>query len=265
LKPLPESPVKTKPHEQFPTQPYKPKFDNENEKQKVARIDKLRVKPNLPPQNEPISFLTPSKPIKDIAKWLEQPNQNRATKPPAPTSTPKPAPKPDTSITKPKKQSNVINYSENADENSISQKSKKILEEIMTESGNPSILITSTQRSPEQQASAMLDNIMKKNGVETNLKLYANTGDRVVLLAKKLLEQGKSKDIIKKEMTELIKLLGPQKVSKHTANPEKINVIDISPKSLKNVNSFVKEAKKRGYVILYPPIDKYAVHIEISQ
>jgi hypothetical protein len=51
--------------------------------QEVAKIDKLRVKPNIPPQNKDIKFPTPSKPIKDVDEWFKQPDQNPANKPPA--------------------------------------------------------------------------------------------------------------------------------------------------------------------------------------
>ncbi len=51
--------------------------------QEVAKIDKLRVKPNIPPQNKDIKFPTPSKPIKDVDEWFKQPEQDPAKKTPA--------------------------------------------------------------------------------------------------------------------------------------------------------------------------------------
>jgi hypothetical protein len=50
--------------------------------QEEAKIDKLRIKPNIPPDNKDIKFPTPSKPIKDADDWFKQPDQNPAKKPP---------------------------------------------------------------------------------------------------------------------------------------------------------------------------------------
>jgi len=47
----------------------------------VAKIDNLRIKPNIPPQNGQISFPKPSKPINDADEWFKQPDQNPAKKP----------------------------------------------------------------------------------------------------------------------------------------------------------------------------------------
>lgn len=49
-------------------------------KQKVAKIDNLRVKSNIPPEEEQITFPKPSKPIKDANEWFKQSEQKGKTR-----------------------------------------------------------------------------------------------------------------------------------------------------------------------------------------
>jgi hypothetical protein len=63
--------------------------------------------------------------------------------------------------------------------------------------------------------------------------------------------------------------VGPDKVSKHVADPAKLNVVDIAPSTITDKQAFinaVNEAMKAGLVskFLQPPTDP-AYHIEIPQ
>jgi hypothetical protein len=68
-------------------------------------------------------------------------------------------------------------------------------------------------------------------------------------------------------MKEMIEELGPQTVYSHSANPKKMNVVDIAPSSLTSLEAFIDAAIARGYRVLHPssaPPDP-AVHVEIPQ
>ena len=91
----------------------------------------------------------------------------------------------------------------------------------------------STQRTPEQQANAMLDNIARPGGVARNLRLYGTAGNQVVQVAAAGLNNGLSRDETVTRMTEEINILGPQRVSCHTGDPNVLNVLDITRISTK--------------------------------
>lgn len=61
-----------------------------------------------------------------------------------------------------------------------------------------------------------------------------------------------------------INRLGPQNVSRHTADPIVINVIDISPNSIRRRAEFIREVRARGIHLIPNPPDP-AFHLEIRQ
>jgi RHS repeat-associated protein len=63
-----------------------------------------------------------------------------------------------------------FNFGPDANRGAVSQHSMNLLQDIMRASGNTSLTITSTQRSPEAQARAMYNNIQSL-GVQHNLNL----------------------------------------------------------------------------------------------
>lgn len=75
-----------------------------------------------------------------------------------------------------------------------------------------------------------------------------------------------SSDNIKSSMTDKINEVGPGKVSKHSSDPNVLNVIDISPGSVKNKKQFRSEIKNDSRIkkVITPPSDP-AFHIEIKQ
>jgi len=86
------------------------------------------------------------------------------------------------------------------------------------------IIITSTTRTPEAQAKAMLDNIIKF-GVQSQLNLYhGKPGEKVVRVYNSSVTYNQNYA----NMLAKIKELGPSTVSKHCADMSKLNVVDIS-------------------------------------
>ena len=129
-----------------------------------------------------------------------------------------------------------------ADENSLSEKTKNILREVGQASGNYKIIITSTARTPYEQARIMYDNC-KKN-LEEQKRTYQAPGKKVV----QVYEDNyliKSREEVIKLMEQKIIELGPTTVSKHLADPIRLNTFDISYGQLKDEQSFWNEKKKR--------------------
>ncbi|MBS4042286.1 MAG: hypothetical protein KGZ59_00520 [Chitinophagaceae bacterium] len=156
-----------------------------------------------------------------------------------------------------------IQYGANANQRAVTEHSLAILRDIMKESFNPTITITSTQRTPQDQARAMYNNIISR-GVQYNLNLYGANGDRVVNVAANRRRQGKTREEILSAMAAEIRRIGPGRVSRHCGDPNVLNVLDISPSSLLNRRAFVREIRERGIFLLQPPADP-AYHLEIPQ
>ena len=108
----------------------------------------------------------------------------------------------------------------------------------------------------------MLSNI-KKNGVESQLKLYGSKpGSEVTKVYNKDLsdEENLSRMISK------IYELGPQTVSKHCADSSKLNVVDVSRSKLSDKDAFLSALQSNSSILKY--IDEPSngcVHIEILQ
>lgn len=139
---------------------------------------------------------------------------------------------------------------------SISEYSIDILEKLDYE-GN--IVITSTARTPERQAKAMLDNILK-SGVSSQLDLYASAGDMVIRTYNPNLDYSTNL----KNMTAKIYEVGPSKVSKHCADFSKVNVFDVSISSLSSVSDFKEALSKAGISYIDEP-QNGCIHVEILQ
>jgi len=151
-----------------------------------------------------------------------------------------------------------IAYGENADPSKVSDYSTSILVDVMNETGNSSIEINSTARTPKEQAKVM-SGLVKSDGMKNTKKLYGKNGDKVL-----------DKYPDQKAMVKTIYKLGPSNVSKHLADPSKMNVVDISPwrKGIKNPKKFASSAQKHKGVkrVLSPYNSKdKAIHVEIPQ
>ncbi|NJL71184.1 MAG: hypothetical protein HC888_05980 [Candidatus Competibacteraceae bacterium] len=158
-----------------------------------------------------------------------------------------------------------IKFGPRAKSAAVSEYSRVILSDIMKAAKEADCLITSTQRSPADQARAMYDNIVFY-GVPSQLALYGPNGQAVVRKYEELKKLGKNAEQIQAGMTQKIIELGPDKVSRHCADPLKVNVFDIDPNSVGNRQAFEQAVKldKRVSKFLQPPEDP-AYHLEIPQ
>ena len=108
-------------------------------------------------------------------------------------------------------------------------------------SGNYYIAITSTARTPYDQARIMYDNC--KSDLAEQRRTYAPPGQKVINVYAN--NTSKSREAVIKLMEQKINELGPSTVSKHLANPEILNTFDISYGNLKDRTKFWNEMKKR--------------------
>ena len=144
----------------------------------------------------------------------------------------------------------------------LSEYSRNLLRNLKGDYGK--IIITSTFRSPEQQAKAMLNNI-KKTGIDAQLNLYANPGDAVIRAYNPNYSDA---DNLSAMIAEIYNQ-GPRNVSKHCMTAEEyktLNIMDISRNQIKNPSGFVAELKNTFPNITYFD-ESYngCIHIEIQQ
>lgn len=109
----------------------------------------------------------------------------------------------------------------------------------------------------------MLNNTIQR-GVQSQLNLYGPAGDQVINIAASGLSQHLTKPEILRNMIQAIRRIGPSRVSRHSGDPAFINVLDISPASIINKQSFVREIRASNIFLLLPPKDP-AFHLEIRQ
>lgn len=140
---------------------------------------------------------------------------------------------------------------------SLSAYTKSIIKNLKGYTGT--VYVTSTARTPESQARAMLDNI-KKTSVEAQKKLYASPGDMVI--DKYRNDRNDEENI--REMLAEINRVGPSKVSKHCADPKVMNVFDVSRSKLNGVESFIGALKNANIYFIDEP-QNGCVHVEIPQ
>lgn len=163
----------------------------------------------------------------------------------------------------------AIKFVPSADASVVSAHSRRVLNAILDAAALPSCIITSTVRTPERQARAMLVNI-EATSVQRQFDLYGPAGREVIREYQRLQPLGHGRSAVLDAMTERIRTLGPGKVSRHCADPSRLNVIDIAPSSLASVERFtaaVAHATARGDVSKFfgPQQGDPAFHLEIPQ
>lgn len=162
-----------------------------------------------------------------------------------------------------------IKFGPKANQGVVSVHTIGVLTEILRAADCDSCLITSTSRTPAEQARIMFSNIVSQ-GVVKQRALYAAAGDSVIVEFENAKRAGKSDDQIIAAMEAKIRAVGPDKVSHHCADPAKLNVVDIAPSSIAKQKGFqaaVNAALKQGKVskFLTPGNNDPAFHIEIPQ
>ncbi|HZG52497.1 MAG TPA: hypothetical protein VEZ40_10210 [Pyrinomonadaceae bacterium] len=163
----------------------------------------------------------------------------------------------------------AIKFGSKANQAVVSVHTLGVLTQILNAANLDSCLITSTSRTPSDQARIMYDNIVSK-GVAAQKSLYKAPGKAVIDEYVKAKAAGQGSDQIKAAMEARIRSLGPANVSHHCADPAILNVVDISPSSLSDKATFEKAtraAQANGAVskFLTPGNNDPAYHLEIPQ
>lgn len=170
-----------------------------------------------------------------------------------------------------------VGFGGNANRKAVSAHTLGVLKGVLREAGQPRAIISSTLRTPADQARIMFDNLVGTKagqGVVAQKKLYGSHGDRVIDEFTRV-TRGKSQAQIlamapqvKKAMETKIRQLGPSNVSRHCGDPKVLGVIDVAPSSLANRAKFSAVVKSRTP----RPISKYipypadpGEHLEIPQ
>ncbi len=132
---------------------------------------------------------------------------------------------------------------ETAVETALSVKTKNILKEVGKLSKNMDIFISSTARTPYDQARIMFDNCAR-TGAPAQKDIYQNAGDKIIDVYSDGISNKKSREEIIKLMESKINEIGPSSVSKHLADPEVMNTFDVLQSKLTNKINFKSEMEK---------------------
>ena len=169
-----------------------------------------------------------------------------------------------------------ISLASNVKQTSVSDHSAKVIGEVAFQSGEESLTINSSARTPEDQARVMYEKA-EAEGAQSMKDLYAPPGDKVIEAyegAKTVLSVFQMSDpagVTKKIMTNTINALGPNNVSKHTSDPSQLQVFDIGPSSVQNQSRFRSAidsntgAAKPISNRIHPGGSEKAYHVEIPQ
>lgn len=163
----------------------------------------------------------------------------------------------------------LIKFAPNARQAVVGPRTRELVIRLLEQAACPSCLITSTSRTPFEQARAMYNNI-RALGVSSQLALYADAGDQVIEEYVRTRRLGLAPASIIAAMTATINAVGPSKVSLHCSNPNEVNVIDIAPSSIDDPRAFlqaIEAAEASGAISRFfsPGRHDPAFHLEIPQ
>jgi hypothetical protein len=148
----------------------------------------------------------------------------------------------------------------------VSDLSKQVLSNALQRANENGASITSTTRDALGQANAMYNN--ESSGHHIN---YTSPGQAVMDVYRDSRNQGLNRDQTVPQMVNEINnqtsQFGPQSVSRHMGDTQSLNVIDISPRSLRDWRQFVRELRSDPRVrrVIDPSRGDPAVHVEINQ
>ncbi len=157
----------------------------------------------------------------------------------------------------------TLTFGANAKSDRVPEYARRVIDDILRAARCPFALATSTARTPAGQAAVMWSNL-NAYGVDKQRALYAAAGDEVIEVYRTLRAKGESRERTIVAMTAKIVELGPERVSRHCADPSKLCVIDIAPSSVLSKARFEAAVRADGRVakFLLPPLDP-AYHLEI--
>jgi peptidoglycan hydrolase-like protein with peptidoglycan-binding domain len=143
----------------------------------------------------------------------------------------------------------------------LGRRPAQVLRDILEACGLASAYVTSVERTPEDQARVMFED-MQGRGTRATRNMYAAPGQRVVDAGHR--RSGASPESTIAAMAAEIRRLGPSSVSRHCSDSH--YVFDIDPESIYNRPRFVKVVgyHKAVSTFIAPPLDA-AFHLEIPR
>ena len=159
----------------------------------------------------------------------------------------------------------TIAFGSSAKPEAVTPYSRRVLEEVLAAAGLTRALVSSTSRSPDEQARVMYDNL-ERYGVEHQRRLYALPGRQVIDEYVRCKQAGYGATETKADMARRIVAIGPTRVSRHASDPQVLNVFDVAPSSIVQRPAFEEavRAEQRVSFFLVPPRDP-GYHLEIPQ
>lgn len=159
----------------------------------------------------------------------------------------------------------TIDFGPNARAQDVTAFSRNVLIDIMRRAELTRVVISSTSRSPADQARVMFNNL-ERFGIAHQKALYGPAGDRVIDVYRSAKGAGRSAADIKRLMTEEIIRIGPTRVSRHASDPKILNVFDVAPSSVSRRAGFERAVRADARVakFIVPPSDP-GYHLEIPQ
>jgi hypothetical protein len=165
----------------------------------------------------------------------------------------------------------TVTFGANADQTVLSATALDIVKDVAQAAGLTSIMISSTARTPTDQARVMYNNLEgagEGQGVEAQKALYGTSGDQVIDVYVEQKAAGKTADEIKAAMKAKIDELGPTNVSNHCQDPATMIVFDVSPVSVGDTqanSAFATAAEAESRVSNFIPYpDDPGHHFEIT-
>lgn len=163
----------------------------------------------------------------------------------------------------------TIRFAPDARRDLVSDLSVLVLQDILSDAGLQGCKVTSTLRTPQEQAEVMYRNLARL-GVASQKKLYGRAGDQVIEAYERCVARGATRAETVQAMLATINELGASNVSRHCCDPAESNVIDVAPSSIADHAAFLRAlqgARDSGRVSKFfsPGDGDPAFHIEIPQ
>jgi hypothetical protein len=158
-----------------------------------------------------------------------------------------------------------IKFGKNVRHENVTKFSLQVLADILQAAGLSSALISSTARTPAEQAGVMLDNI-ELTSVAAQRELYSASGDAVVDEYIKGKKANKTRAEIVAAMEAKIIAIGASKVTPHAADPKELCAFSVAPYSIANKAAFENavRADRRVSKFLMPPLEP-GYYLQIPQ
>lgn len=125
----------------------------------------------------------------------------------------------------------TVAFGPNANKTVVSALTLEVLTDCLTAASVDGCRITSTSRTPADQARVMYRNLLV-HGVGHQRALYAAPGDAVIAAYERAGGRNGRRPDVLQAMEAEIRRQGPSRVSRHCADPTVMNVVDVAPSSI---------------------------------